>query len=1041
MSVLGSDGISRCYIGAVPINPATYFTVATWQEGSPGGWNVIMAGHRDAKQLALTETDIKYDGVSLLTNTNSLVDLTDTSITGSPIPDKNLIYFDTGSSKWINGTAADAGIVSTKITDGGVGTAETYVDTDEFAQIIVSKLGTTGNYGQTTFLQASQTNVQFRAGSANAGGAAGGTLNFDAGAGNAAGNGGNLDLTSGVSTSGTGGLVNVTGGASTSGIGGGITVKGGSGASSGNVTLTTSPPTSGSVGTVNVTGGAGGAITTGGDVNINGGTSSSAKGGEVDIRGGTSSAGGISSGDVHIQGGNNTSGIGGEVLIRPGRGSSRPNDGTISLVGPTAGAPSGFRIHDGFNVTDAYIGFTVAAAMASSVIYTLPEDGSNGQVMQTDGSGILSWGDFLPLTGGTLTGDLTLTSTGSPLDYAQILVPDGSAAAPSYSFANDTDTGMFLTTLSGSPTLTALAFAYGGTEFFRIESDGTLSVPAGSPGYEALVTDDDDIPNKKYVDDTIASNTGQVTVSHTTYTATGGSPAQDTFTGADDNGDGLSYVAGFLDVYLNGVLLVDTTDYTATSGTSVVLTVAAAEGDILQTTAHAAALGASVPEFIYTATASQTTFTGADNNSVVMTYAAGQTYVYKNGVMLANGTDYTATDGTSIVLTVAAALNDTLQIVAPLVVTVANTYTQTETDANFAPITRGRKNLIINGNFAITQRGTAFTGLTADTWTLDRWLWQETSDATVDVRQVATTTVEGQSMYLKMNVTTADTSISAAQHAMVRYKMEGYDAGAFTWNATDQAVKRDITLSFTTVHTRTGTYCVSIQNSAIDRSYIAEYTQSVANTVEEHTITFPAPTDGTWLVGNNVGLFINFIVACGTNFHGVADTWLSANDIATSNQVNALGAVTDNFRIYAVQLEVGTVATDFEHIAFSEQLALCQRYYEKSFSYSVAPAEGVANTSLSSGMAVAINATDVYSGSIVFAVEKSAVADITYYRGNATTTAARWAYYDGSWQEDTTDTVTNYPNSRGFQARLLVSGKTANESFLLQGHWTAEAEL
>lgn len=59
--------------------------------------------------------------------------------------------------------------------------------------------------------------------------------------------------------------------------------------------------------------------------------------------------------------------------------------------------------------------------------------------------------------------------------------------------------------------------------------------------------------------------------------------------------------------------------------------------------------------YVYTATASQTSFAA--------TYDAGYVDVYLNGVKLQNGTDFTATDGANVVLTVGAALNDQIDIV------------------------------------------------------------------------------------------------------------------------------------------------------------------------------------------------------------------------------------------------------------------------------------------------------------------------------------------------------------------------------------------
>jgi len=64
----------------------------------------------------------------------------------------------------------------------------------------------------------------------------------------------------------------------------------------------------------------------------------------------------------------------------------------------------------------------------------------------------------------------------------------------------------------------------------------------------------------------------------------------------------------------------------------------------------------------YTATAGQTTFSGASNENITLSYSDG-TYVdvYQNGILLGTA-DYTATSGTSIVLTQAASLNDIVVI-------------------------------------------------------------------------------------------------------------------------------------------------------------------------------------------------------------------------------------------------------------------------------------------------------------------------------------------------------------------------------------------
>jgi len=88
--------------------------------------------------------------------------------------------------------------------------------------------------------------------------------------------------------------------------------------------------------------------------------------------------------------------------------------------------------------------------------------------------------------------------------------------------------------------------------------------------------------------------------------------------------------------------------------------------------------------FVYQATAGQTSFSGSDADSKVLTYQDSLYLdVYQNGVLLKPTTDYTATTGTSVVLTTAASLNDIVEMVAYDVFNVANSYTKTESDNRY----------------------------------------------------------------------------------------------------------------------------------------------------------------------------------------------------------------------------------------------------------------------------------------------------------------------------------------------------------------------
>jgi hypothetical protein len=96
--------------------------------------------------------------------------------------------------------------------------------------------------------------------------------------------------------------------------------------------------------------------------------------------------------------------------------------------------------------------------------------------------------------------------------------------------------------------------------------------------------------------------------------------------------------------------------------------------------AASAASQAIMVEYEYTATAGQTTFTGADDNALTLSYTAGSIIVTLNGVVL-DASDYTATNGNSVVLAVGASAGDELNVRAFSTFDIANTYTQAQVDA------------------------------------------------------------------------------------------------------------------------------------------------------------------------------------------------------------------------------------------------------------------------------------------------------------------------------------------------------------------------
>jgi len=340
----------------------------------------------------------------------------------------------------------------------------------------------------------------------------------------------------------------------------------------------------------------------------------------------------------------------------------------------------------------------------------------------------------------------------------------------------------------------------------------------------------------------------------------------------------------------------------------------------------------------------------------------------------------------------------------------SQTTAQLVSEINGGPIA-GTRNRIINGNFDIAQRGTSFAAIANDAYSLDRWTWGQIGAMVCTVSQ--STDVPNntfQSSY-KVDVTTVDSSIAAGDYAFVSQKIEGY-------NVRD-LISTTFTLSFWAKSPKTGVHCVSFSNSGQNRSYIKEYTVAVANTWEYKTVTVAGGliTAGTWDWTNGEGLEVGFSLATGSTYQTTADAWQTGDFLATANQVNVMDNTANDFFLTGVQLEPGGVATPFERRSFGAELALCQRYFEKTFSQDVSPASNagiVGAISTTSGANIA-NAAHV---NYVFKVEKRATPSITLY--NPSAAGSQWRDLNNGLNVDSlTDAIGTA------QATIVINGAPA----------------
>ena len=237
------------------------------------------------------------------------------------------------------------------------------------------------------------------------------------------------------------------------------------------------------------------------------------------------------------------------------------------------------------------------------------------------------------------------------------------------------------------------------------------------------------------------------------------------------------------------------------------------------------------------------------------------------------------------------------------------------------------RNLIINGAMQVAQRGTSFSSLSASQFCLDRFSVDIGGGGAITVDQ-STTTPDDFKNSMKLTVSTADSSLAAADAYRSTQSIEGQNIAHLNWGT---SAAKDVTLSFWVRSSVTGTYGLGLTNSAETENYVAEYTINTANTWEKKTINIDGPTSGTWLTTNGVGIGLRFDVGSGTNYNGTAGSWqtTSGKVYRTSSCVNWIATASATFYLTGVQLEIGDTATPFEHRSYGDELARCQRYFWK----------------------------------------------------------------------------------------------------------------
>ena len=249
---------------------------------------------------------------------------------------------------------------------------------------------------------------------------------------------------------------------------------------------------------------------------------------------------------------------------------------------------------------------------------------------------------------------------------------------------------------------------------------------------------------------------------------------------------------------------------------------------------------------------------------------------------------------------------------------------------------------------------------------------------------------------------------------------------------------KPVTIGFWLKGSIAGTYSVALQNSANTRSYVTTVTLNNPNTWEFKTISLTLDSSGTWAFDTTSGLNLIVGAITGSTYQtATLNQWQAGNFIMATTATNyqaTSGATLRWTQVSIVEGSLGFGPTGFQRAGktVQQELALCQRYYEKSYLL-----EDTIGT-------ITLNGAHWWNGigvinrpftEIYFKVSKRvAPTTVTVYNPNSGTA--------GSIRDS--DTPTDFTANVGRQGH---AGFTINPtglpatSAVLGVHWSADARL
>jgi hypothetical protein len=245
------------------------------------------------------------------------------------------------------------------------------------------------------------------------------------------------------------------------------------------------------------------------------------------------------------------------------------------------------------------------------------------------------------------------------------------------------------------------------------------------------------------------------------------------------------------------------------------------------------------------------------------------------------------------------------------------------------------RRLTINGAMQVAQRGTSSTSTGYQT--VDRFATsfgghdEAITQAQVDLSSSDTPYSSGFRKAFKLTNGNQTSGADTADYVSFYQSVEAQDLANSGWNYTDSNSK--LTIQFWAKSSVAKTFILSLYTQdGTDYAYNHKYALA-ANTWTKITHTFPGNSNLTFDNDNGLGIQFQWLMYFGTQWTSgsTVDQWVVYNgNTSTPDDTSDWWTTNDaTFEITGVQLEVGSVATDFEHRSFQVEKRLCMRYFQR----------------------------------------------------------------------------------------------------------------